>query len=240
MNKHSAVGLYGKLPAYGDFIFRNLNPAFINPWDEWLQHFIAASQESIGETWLDVYLTSPIWRFSLSPGVIDNNVWCGIIMPSVDRVGRYFPISIVKSFDNTTNPVKFMLAHSDWYTAIEDTCLKALDGSIDADQLVEMANQVSIQTTDDYSPTINLGEQGSTVIAVDAINDTSLNSALPYMLNASLSSQYNSFSLWHSTGSERITPSLFSSQGLPAIASLASMLDGQWQDRGWKIPYNNK
>jgi len=91
MTTEMQTGLYGKLPAYGDFIFRNLNSSFITPWDEWLQHFISGTQEQIGEGWLDIYLTSPIWRFVLSPGVIDNKMWAGLMMPSVDRVGRYFP-----------------------------------------------------------------------------------------------------------------------------------------------------
>jgi type VI secretion system protein ImpM len=67
----NSVGLFGKLPAHGDFIYRNLPSNFINAWDAWLQGFVGSSQEQIGESWLDVYLTSPIWRFVLSDGVID-------------------------------------------------------------------------------------------------------------------------------------------------------------------------
>ncbi len=61
---------------------------------------------------------------------------------------------------------------------------------------------------------------------------------MTYMLSAALTTGLNSFSLWQTAGSELVSPVLFSCQGLPPIGSLASMLDGQWQQRNWKIPYN--
>jgi len=231
------TGLYGKLPAYGDFIFRNLNSSFITPWDEWLQHFISGSQEQMSEDWLDIYLTSPIWRFVLSPGVIDNNMWAGLLMPSVDRVGRYFPITLVKQLDPNINPVKFMLDQKNWFDALEAQCLSALDGSIDADALVATANEISLSCTDNYQPTFNLGEMGPMLFGLNG-SDEQIKTALPYMLNAALTSSLSSYSLWQTSGSQLISPMLFSCQGLPPIGSIASMLDGQWQQRDWKIPYN--
>lgn len=239
MSSDLQTGLYGKLPAYGDFIFRNLNSSFINPWDEWLQHFISGSQEQIGENWLNIYLTSPIWRFVLSPGVIDSNVWAGLMMPSVDRVGRYFPISIVKSFNANTCPVQFILRQQHWFDEIETHCLSALDGSMDADQLMTAVTGIQVQPTEAYLPTVNLGEMGPMLLGLPGEGDQhSIQNALAYALNASLSSGLSSFSLWQTAGSELISPLIFSSQGLPPIGGVASMLDGQWQQRDWKIPYN--
>lgn len=237
MNKNVNIGLYGKLPAYGDFISRNLPPTFVNPWDEWLQHFISGSQEQLGETWLNIYLTSPIWRFVLSPGVIDNNMWAGIMMPSVDRVGRYFPISLVQPFDLKINPVKFVLKQKAWFEALEEPCLSALNGAIDADELVELLGEVKIAASESYPPTINLGERGPMIFGSNP-DDEEMQFTLPYMLNAALASSLSSYSLWQTSGSELISPLLFNCQGLPPIAGLTSMLDGKWQQREWKIPYN--
>ncbi len=240
MNTDNQTGLYGKLPAYGDFIFRNLNSSFINPWDEWLQHFISGSQEQIGEDWLNIYLTSPIWRFVLSAGVIDNHIWAGLMMPSVDRVGRYFPISVVKSFDVGVCPVNLMAHQQAWFDEIESYCLSALDGSIDADQLVDHVIQSNIQTSEQYLPSYNLGEMGPMVFGISADNNPGFSQAMPYVLNAALSSSLASFSIWQTAGSDRISPMIFTTQGLPPIGGVASMLDGQWQQRDWKIPYNIK
>ena len=46
--------------------------------------------------WLDGYLASPSWRFLLMPGVMDGQPWAGVLMPSVDRVGRYYPLTIAR------------------------------------------------------------------------------------------------------------------------------------------------
>ena len=73
--------------------------------------------------------------------------------------------------------------------------------------------------------------------AASGVN-TAMNNALPYLLNASLTTALSSFSLWQTSGSELVSPVLFSCQGLPPIGGIASMLDGQWQQRNWKIPYN--
>jgi len=231
------IGLYGKLPAYGDFIFRNLNSSFITPWDEWMQHFISGSQEQMGDDWLDIYLTSPIWRFVLSPGVIDSNMWAGLMMPSVDRVGRYFPISLVKPLDANINPVKYMLDQKNWFDELEAQCLSALDGSIDADGLIAAANGIELRVVDNYQPTFNLGDMGPMLFGLNS-SDEQIQTALPYMMNAALTSGLSSYSLWQTSGSQLISPMLFTCQGLPPIGSIASMIDGQWQQREWKIPYN--
>lgn len=232
------AGLYGKLPAYGDFVFRNLNSEFITPWDEWLQHFISGSQEQIGEDWLNIYLTSPIWRFVLSPGVIDNNMWAGLMMPSVDRVGRYFPISIVKPFASNTSPVNFMLKQRDWFNALETHCLTALDGSIDVDELIAKVAEIEVTPQQNYQATYDLGEMGAMLFALSSDNEEHSEEALPYMLSAALTTALSSFSLWQTSGSELVSPVMFNCQGLPPIGGIASMLDGQWQQRNWKIPYN--
>ena len=238
MNTQQQIGLYGKLPAYGDFIFRNLKPTFINPWDEWLQHFISGSQQQMGEDWLNIYLTSPIWRFVISPGVIDNNMWAGFMMPSVDRVGRYFPISVVKSFAHTVNPVNFIFNHQAWYAELEAICLLALDGKLDADQLVSLMAEVEVKPQDTHQPTQDMLDMGPMLFGLNPANQDNMSSLLPYVLNAAFSTSISSYSLWSTSGSEMISPVFFSCQGLPPIAGIASMLDGQWQHRNWKIPYN--
>src|SRR5690606_10627892 len=86
-------GFYGKLPSRGDFVSRRLAQDFVGHWDAWLQQGLAASQAALGERWLDVYLTSPIWRFAVAPGLIAEAGYVGVLVPSVDRVGRYFPLT---------------------------------------------------------------------------------------------------------------------------------------------------
>jgi type VI secretion system protein ImpM len=238
MHNTKLTGIYGKLPAHGDFIFRNLSPAFINQWDEWLQLFVSSSREQIGEDWLNIYLTSPIWRFVLSSGVIDEKIWAGVIMPSVDRVGRFFPVSIVKPVSRHQSVVSFLFSQQEWFQQVESYCLSALDGKMDADGLDLSINQLQEDNREAYQATSNLGESGPCIIGLEETPESSINAALPYLLDASLNNQHSSFSLWQTEGSELIGPLIFTTPGLPPVSGIAAMLDGQWQMRNWKIPYN--
>src|SRR5205823_12936606 len=85
----NVAGWFGKIPFLGDFASRRLSEDFISEWDSWLQHSIAASRASLGEHWLEIYLTSPLWRFVVMPDVVGHHAWAGVLMPSVDSVGRH-------------------------------------------------------------------------------------------------------------------------------------------------------
>lgn len=91
-----AAGWHGKLPTVGDFATRRLPPEFVAEWDAWLSDGLAELQRS--PQWPDAYLTSPSWRFVLMPGVLPGalgcSAWAGVLMPSVDRVGRYYPLTL--------------------------------------------------------------------------------------------------------------------------------------------------
>ena len=88
------VGLFGKLPARGDFVRAGLPGSFIEPWDAWLQRAIDAARRTMGERWLPAWLEAPVWRFSLPPWVCGQGAVLGLMIPSVDRVGRYFPLTL--------------------------------------------------------------------------------------------------------------------------------------------------
>ena len=64
------AGWYGKIPGTGDFITRRMPPAFSESWDRWLQSAIAGSRDRLGGRWRDTFLSMPIWRFVLSPGML--------------------------------------------------------------------------------------------------------------------------------------------------------------------------
>ena len=84
----SVPGLYGKLPARGDFLSRRLDAQFVEAWDEWLQRVMRESREVLGEHWLECFLSMPDWRFALPAGMVSSAGWVGLLVPSVDRVGQ--------------------------------------------------------------------------------------------------------------------------------------------------------
>jgi type VI secretion system protein ImpM len=87
-------GFFGKVRTHGDFVSRRLPADFVAPWDRWLQGGMLAAREWFAAQWLPVYLNAPLWHFALGAGVCGATGWAGVLMPGVDRVGRYFPFTI--------------------------------------------------------------------------------------------------------------------------------------------------
>jgi len=234
--QNKTIGVFGKLPAHGDFVQRNLPALFINVWDEWLQHFVAGTKEQLADNWLDVYLTSPLWRFVLSEGVVDENNWAGIMIPSVDRVGRYYPFSIVKKLSQSVNPVEFIQKQTSWYADIEALALSALDGEIILDDLVEQLDVMKVEHLSDYSRSgFNMDSDGFQLDMEFEEQSPSL--VYPQLLDATMVKMFQSYSVWHTTGSEFVKPCLFTSQGMPAVQKMPAMLNGDWQGCHWNQPY---
>jgi type VI secretion system protein ImpM len=94
-----AVGFYGKLPARGDFVRAGLPRDFTDRWDNWLQCVLAGSRASMGEAWLPAFLEAPVWRFALPAGMCGERAVLGLMLPSVDWAGRYFPLTFAALHD---------------------------------------------------------------------------------------------------------------------------------------------
>jgi len=98
---NTVAGWYGKLPSLGDFASRRLPPEWIAQWDAWLAQGLHQLREAAPQTWLDDYLASPAWRFALLPGSLPDGsgegLRVGVMIPSVDRVGRYFPLVVISA-----------------------------------------------------------------------------------------------------------------------------------------------
>ena len=132
-------GFYGKLPSEGDFVTRRLPWEFTSAWDDWLQQGMQASREALGERWLELYLSAPIWRFQVAPGVCGPIGWRGLFFASVDRVGRYFPLTL--AFADAGPPALAALSDNpEAWVAVEDAALAGLAPTLavaDFDRLTE-------------------------------------------------------------------------------------------------------
>jgi len=123
-------GWYGKLPALGDFASRRLPSLFIEPWDRWLATGLSAWRDA-DPGWLEAFLAAPTWRFALGTGLPfrESPGYAGVLMPSVDRVGRYFPLTVVRPRGTGEAHVP-----RQWLQALEQASQAALDDDWDADR----------------------------------------------------------------------------------------------------------
>jgi type VI secretion system protein ImpM len=133
------IAWYGKLPSLGDFASRRLEPHLLEVLDEWLASGLAAWQAHDPEGWLAQYLASPCWRFAAMPGGLakGEGAQVGVMMPSLDRVGRYFPFVLLhpaQSLPANEVELRELLA---WLHELDDLAVDALQEDWPVDPLEE-------------------------------------------------------------------------------------------------------
>ena len=120
-------GWYGKLSSLGDFASRRLPPQWIRLCDQWLSREMRSAEQALGERWLGVYLTAPVLRFAWAPGVVDAQWWFGVLMPSCDNVGRYFPLVIAHGREAPPTDTRGLEHLDRWYAHLSAAALATLD-----------------------------------------------------------------------------------------------------------------
>lgn len=233
--ENALAGWYGKIPNLGDFASRRLPSRFVVPWDDWLQSALAGSRAQIGDPWLDLYLTSPVWRFLLMPGICGDGVWAGVLMPSVDRVGRYFPLTLAVELQSAPACEAELGALCQWLERAEAAALGALDPDRNADDL----DHSLIET---HPPTFSSGGDRETVQSqladrlgspdgrAAALPLESIDSLASLVAGAGIHSLFRAAagrSLWWSRNREGATPMLFCCSGLPGSDYFAMLLQGK-------------
>ncbi|KIQ05369.1 MULTISPECIES: type VI secretion system-associated protein TagF [Pseudomonas] len=210
----SNPGFYGKLAVRGDFIHRGLAPGFIEAWDNWLTAGLTASRQTLGEAWLDAYLVSPLWRFAIAPGLLGQEAVCGVMMPSVDRVGRYFPLTIALPLPAQTDIGHLLSDSDDWFERAEALLLSTLEADADADAFERGVGTLG-------SPLLAIGSaqrqdaSGAAIWAVDNPRARGL---------ALMQHACSGASLWWGRGSERVAPGLVRFAGLPPAEAFCRLL----------------
>jgi type VI secretion system protein ImpM len=88
------VAWFGKLPALGDFVGRRMPHALGEEWDHWLRSGMEQLRNEAGDHWPQRFVHTPPWFF-VAPARVTGVPVCGVLAPSIDRVGRYYPIAIL-------------------------------------------------------------------------------------------------------------------------------------------------
>ena len=126
-------GWFGKLPGMGDFAHRRLPESFRTVWDQWLQRGLARLRDRHAD-WTTYYLEAPIWCFALGPQVAGERAWIGVLMPSVDGVGRYFPFTLAVELGEVSDSLQgeALSAALHWWALGTQAALEGLEGDLDA------------------------------------------------------------------------------------------------------------
>ena len=240
----ATIAWYGKLPSHGDFLQRRVPEQFLSVWDDWLQRCIAHTREQLGNDWLQTYLTSPLWRFFLCDGVIGAASFAGVVLPSVDRVGRYFPLTIFTQLPSDLPPRAIAIQGRDWMRAIETIALEALENQDlrleDFDAAVQASADLLQQVEHYYGA--SPGAQfpvGADHWRLPMASTDRVAAALIDPMLAIARRSLQPMSLWWTDGSERISASCLLARSLPEPARVTAMLDGSWNASGWSGDFDD-
>ncbi len=165
----AVVGAYGKMPCLGDFFRIRLPRSFCAPWDQWLQNVLSSNRAALGDRWEGCYMSAPIWRFTLAPGLAGPDAVAGVLMPSVDKVGRSFPLTLARVGAGGMPDVG----------ALEDIALAALEDDMTKDRLDQMLGALAPSNA---PATPTRGAEWCAVLANQTMRFTT--SALPTGQNA--------------------------------------------------------
>ncbi len=134
----NVIGFTGKIPDKPDFISRYLPSNFLSFWDTWIDQGMSQSQSSLGAQWQERFLIAPVWQFSILPGQLGETGWVGVIIPSMDGVGRYYPLTVASAypFSHHHFPEAEVI-----FERLEGVAISALDEGVSINDLEDLCHQ---------------------------------------------------------------------------------------------------
>ena len=224
------TGFYGKIPSKGDFVQRRLDRAFTNSWDDWLQGCMDSSRARLDSDWLAKYLVSPLWRFALPPGIFSENAIVGVIMPSVDSVGRHFPLTMGLELPPELDLFHFAINQDSWFEGLEDLALFALEPEFSMDEFEQRLEKHACTFSEFPAASLPPVEGRMGWLHAGENCQSLLNASYAQQLKQSALAKFSAPSLWWTAGSETNKPAFLVYEGLPSQSEYASFLTGDWNN----------
>jgi type VI secretion system protein ImpM len=219
--------LYGKLPTKRDFIAMGATRDFLDQWEPWLQSGVSASQTMLKDRWREAFLRAPIWRFWLGSDICGAAV-IGAFMPSLDKVGRYFPLTLLACADQgaTIAPPE-ICSQDDWFSAAEDFLISTLDQEKTFEAAAQELNELAMPLQTSLArPTDVFAERNATVSTGNG--ERPFSEIFSSLRQADHDKIYAGSTFWWTVGGEDFAPMAFCVKRMPDPFLFAGMLTGQF------------
>jgi type VI secretion system protein ImpM len=217
--------LFGKLGAKRDFIALATPRRFLEMWEPWVQGCMSASRHQLGAEWQNAFLTAPVWRFWLGADIAGATV-AGAIMPSVDGIGRYYPLTLLAVAEPSYSiPPPDLDAQDQWFAAAEEFLLSTLDQAKSFEDisagLDALPAPVMVASVGNSTEVLAIGDaMVGTVTAGKTFPDSLL------MLRQNNHGSSAAASFWWTEGGGDFPPMALCSRGMPNPFQYSIMLTG--------------
>lgn len=227
MSADEVAGWYGKVTMLGDFASRRLSPEWVRWCDQWLSEGVRVSREALGESWQSVYLSAPVWRFAWGPGLVDTRWWFGVLMPSCDSVGRYFPLVIAAPRAQAPSD-RVTLDHLDlWWRYMAQAGLSTLGDGATLDAFEQTLHQAPPWPSA-ARPSSMRSQTERGYARWQLAPDMSLNELAGGLSGAFLGQLLSGGSAWWPLTGPGAAGSCSLLPGMPSAASFSDLLTGRW------------
>jgi type VI secretion system protein ImpM len=224
-----SAGLFGKLPARRDFISANASKRFLHVWEPWLQSGIAMSRQMLGPAWTEAYNRAPIWRFWLGSDFC-GEATIGAFMPSVDGVGRAFPLTIFAGEAESFMAPPEVNSNELWCEDAEAILLEALEEGATLEAILDKVARMRAPFAQPRAGAPEgLSELGDGAILIRNVDQETLHAfgeARRFGNRRALAHE----SFWWTIGGGGFQPLVLSQVGLPSAVRFADMLTGAFVD----------
>lgn len=224
-------GLFGKLGAKRDFIALATPRNFLEAWEPWMQSSLSASRHQLGERWQQAFLTAPVWRFWLGAGICGTTA-VGVIMSSLDGMGRYYPLTLHVIADEGAPIAPPDLDTQDaWFGEAESFLLSTLAHDAAFDDISLRLDGLAIPRT------LSRAASGRNIVTLGddmaAMATTGADFATPMSaLRAASPEVYAAASFWWTAGGGDFPALALSCRGLPDPYRYSTLLTGDLGSTG--------
>jgi type VI secretion system protein ImpM len=156
-------------------------------------------------------------------------------MPSVDRVGRYFPLTIAALLPAGVDLLVVPVAAAGWFGKAEELARSALADAFDFDAFDAQVAALGVPSAGDPGPAAaSVMAEGGPGLCLAIASADAVDAIYRPLAERFLSASYPRCSLWWTSASEHVAATFIACSGLPSPEGFAAFLDGRWGAWGWE------
>jgi type VI secretion system protein ImpM len=222
-------GLYGKIPSKRDFINIAASRHFLSFWEPWLANCLAESRAMLGEEiWRRTFSEAPAWRFVLDSRLYGGSVF-GAFTPSIDAIGRYFPLTLVAEEDA---PARCATPQADdcqvWFDAAEQLLWSVLDDDLPREAIDAGLGKLSAMKPDRQAADLEPEAKSLQFARLDDVEAAVQTLEQIFAAGRTQIGAASVVNYWWTLGHETYKPRALVCKSMPDSALFAAMLGEQF------------